>query len=90
LKNGGGEAQQLTHHALRCKQSGLVSRWQKIAFVARMDVKDTDDVMCTPLPKKDKEALAAQYKDKARVIERMRYKMNGMGFLDNDKYAHIW
>ena len=90
LKNGGGEAQQLTTMRYGANNPVWSPDGKKIAFVARMDVKDTDDVMCTPLPKKDKEALAAQYKDKARVIERMRYKMNGMGFLDNDKYAHIW
>ena len=90
LKNGGGEAQQLTTMRYGANNPVWSPDGSKIAFIARMDIKDTDDVMCTPVPKKDKEVLANQYKDKARVIERMRYKMNGMGYLDNDKYAHIW
>ena len=90
LKTGAGEAQQLTKMRYGANNPVWSPDGKKIAFIARMDIKDEDDIMTTPVSKKEKDALANQYKDKARVIERMRYKMNGMGYLDTDKYAHIW
>lgn len=90
LKNGGGEARQLTHMRYGASNPVWSPDGSKIAFLARMDKSDSDEIMSTPLTKKEKEAKADQFKDKARVLDSIHYKMNGMGFLDTDKFAHIW
>lgn len=81
----GGEARQLTKLKVGASNPVWSPDGTKIAFIARTDAEDEAELLAgaaTPKAEKPK-------KSDVRVIDSLRYKADGTGFLDG-KHAHVW
>lgn len=81
MNDGLGEAEQLTKMRWGAGSPQWSPDGRKIMFISAVGADDKSEELTKELSKEEREKLAKAQQDKPYVVDRLRYKMNGIGLL---------